>query len=547
MSGILRFNMTVAVTLLTLSQSVFARQLSVPSDYQTIQAAIDAATVGDTVLVAAGTYRERIKLKPGVTVRSAGDDSAGESSLQRAETTILDGGGDTESGAGVTMADNSHLDGFTVRNIGVFDEAAWQKHHATQGNEQDHQHIGQPGTPGIDATNVSCTITNNIVHHNGYSGIAISGQQASPRVTNNHCFKNMGAGIASMKGSRAFISENTCFQNFYAGIGHENASPTVTHNRCYENIRAGIGISEGACPVVRSNHCYRNRRAGIGTRSGETTKPLIEDNDCYENDMAGIGTEEHATPIIRNNRCYKNQLAGIGSQDHASPTIIGNECYQNLKAGIGQRGDARTTLINNHCHDNQTAGIGFDACENGTATVISNRVINNQLVAIGINSGWKVRLINNQLSRESGLPPIVMIFAGASVQMSGNTIRGGGVAGIRVAGELQADNNTINGVVMRPAGPPNFAVWALPDAKLLVRNNQIRGWRHGLYADQANVTATANQISDFHKVAFAVKNPRGTLTIANNVVTTKDPRAKIVESDASDTFSESNQLILESQ
>lgn len=546
MLNILRRHMTVALTLLALAQHSFADQLLVPSDYPTIQAAIDAAQADDTIMVAGGIYHERIKLKPGVTLKSVGDDSPGKSSLHRAETTILDGGGKTGQGAGVTMADHSTLDGFTVRNVGVFDEIAWQKHHATQGNEQDHQHIGQPGTPGIDATNVSCRVINNIVHHNGYSGIAISGPQAAPRITKNTCFKNLGAGIASMNGSRALISENTCFQNFYAGIGHENASPTVTNNHCYENIRAGIGISEGACPVVRSNRCYRNRRAGIGTRSGAATKPIIEDNDCYENDMAGIGTEEHAAPIIRNNRCYKNLLAGIGSQDHATATIIGNECSQNQKAGIGQQSDAHTTLINNHCHDNQTAGIGFEACENGTATVIGNRVNNNQLVAVGIHSGWNVRLVNNQLSRETGLPPIVMIFAGASVQMSGNTIRGGGVAGIRVAGNLQADNNVINGIAVRPGGPPNFAIWALPDAKLIVRNNQIQRWRHGLYAEQATVTATENQISEFHNVAFAVKSLRGNPTITNNVITTKNRDAKIVGDASSDIHPEHNQLIIES-
>ena len=57
---------------------VFAKTIRVPADSSTIQAAIDSADKGDVVLVAAGTYRERITLRSDVTLKSVGDDSKGK-------------------------------------------------------------------------------------------------------------------------------------------------------------------------------------------------------------------------------------------------------------------------------------------------------------------------------------------------------------------------------------------------------------------------------------------------------------------------------------
>ena len=45
----------------------------VPQESPTIQAAIDAAQPGDTVIVASGRYQERLRLKPEIVVRSDGD------------------------------------------------------------------------------------------------------------------------------------------------------------------------------------------------------------------------------------------------------------------------------------------------------------------------------------------------------------------------------------------------------------------------------------------------------------------------------------------
>ncbi|HYW68531.1 MAG TPA: C1 family peptidase, partial [bacterium] len=82
--------------------------LSVPSIYGTIQAAIDAASAIDTVLVAPGTYSENITLKDGVIVQSTDG---------RATTTITSGSGAVVTAVGV--GDLTQLSGFTIDGQGT--------------------------------------------------------------------------------------------------------------------------------------------------------------------------------------------------------------------------------------------------------------------------------------------------------------------------------------------------------------------------------------------------------------------------------------------
>jgi pimeloyl-ACP methyl ester carboxylesterase len=323
-----------AVLFLWLAASANAATLRVPAQFGTIQTAIDRALAGDQVVVSPGTYREPLRLRPGVIVKSAGNDDKGRLGLKRAEATVLEGG--------VRMAEKAVLDGFTITGVGRYDDKLWRQHFDTQGGGQEHESIGVAGTPGI-AVPVTCEVRNNIVHHIGSTGIAITG--GSPRIVRNICHRNMGGGIGSMSGSTAAIEKNLCFENFHAGIGCDGASPLIRDNECHTNIRAGIGVSEGSSPEVSRNHCHGNIRAGIGLR--DRAKARIEDN----------------------------------------------------------------------------------------------RLHGNKLVAIGVTSGSDAVIRSNDLAREGGTPPLIAIMEDSKALITGNTLRGGGVAAIVVKGGAGISRN----------------------------------------------------------------------------------------------------------
>ncbi len=444
---------------------------------------------------------------------------------------MIDGSGTPEARVGVEMAAGAVLDGFTVANVGRYDEAEWNRHFATRGNGQPHEQIGAPGVAGVSVRGVNCEVRNNIVRHSGYTGIAITGiagAPCSPLVVSNICHRNMGGGIGSMNGSTAVIRGNTCFENFYAGIGHENASPLVESNRCFGNIRAGIGISEGASPTVRFNICNDNRRAGIGIRTGANTRPIVERNDCFANGMAGIGVEEEAEPVLRFNRCHRNLLAGIGARDHARPLILGNECFENGDAGIGLMTGHGTQVISNLCRLNSSAGIGLAAGKTNTATLTGNRLLENTLVAFGVNAGWNIAATDNEFTRTEGLPPLVMVAAGATAAFTNNLLRGGGVASLRTAGDVRAVGNQFIGTP-RKGGPPGQAVWALAGSKVELVGNRFEGWRSALVAESATVVARRTVVKDAAGIAFRVKQPTSTPQVAENEIIGASVRELIIE------------------
>lgn len=502
------------------AQSANASTLRVPMDHQTIQGAVDASDPGDIILVASGKYLERIRLKPGVIIRSDGDDTQGTDGLQRAEETIIDGGNEGRQ-PGVVMAEGSTLDGFTITNVGTYDDAQWQKHFESHGEElgdEEGSVQAEGTTPAISIQGVSCTVKNSIIHHNGDVGIGILGKQKTKTatfITGNFVFRNMGGGIGVAEGAEPIISGNTCKENLRAGIGCRNSNPIITDNVCFQNIRAGIGCREGSKPVMRGNKCYQNRRAGIGIRM-EGTAPVVEDNECCENEMAGIGCRDGASPVLRNNECRRNKMAGIGCQDGAKPLIVGNDCRDNELAGIGVQTKAEAIIQENKC-------------------------IDNKLVAIGVTEESVATIIDNEVSRTGGVPPIIAVKDGSTATIRDNRISGGGVAAVLVQGNATVSGNTFVGIGAKQGN----AVWVWENSTATIADNSFDGYRAAVVATKATVIISGNSIKQFQGTAIIVKDSQKPAHIFGNTATTADPNAKGVDVQGPSGIVEENSLKME--
>ncbi len=348
--------------------SAQAKTIYVPKDYPKIQAAINAAKIGDEVIVSPGTYKEYLEMKKGVAVRSKGTKKERKNHTA-ARRTIVDTGGL----AGVPVvegADYATIDGFTLTGLAPLD------HHVPG-----HAH-------GINCRGTSMIIINNIITNMGSTGIGnhVRGKKRSMSyIANNIIYENIGLGVGSNHNSSATVVHNIIYSNTDVGIGIRNgAHSLIERNTVYNNTWSGMGTRDGGFPAFLKNVVYDNGSnkkptmgAGIGVSGAHAQ--LIEGNITYRNYLAGIGMRKQARAVIRDNETYSNRFSGIGLDNAAYAMIDGNTIWGNTKGGIGITNESFATIRNNSIFNNVNAAIsprskGDVVIEQETNVIFSNGV-----------------------------------------------------------------------------------------------------------------------------------------------------------------------------
>jgi parallel beta-helix repeat protein len=297
----------------------------VPDQYPTIQAAIDAAAVGTTVLVKPGVYQEALRFREGIEL-------CGENP----ETTIIRWTGATRIPA-ERIRDFSSLaivdcQFGTVRDLSFV--------YAESESSEDET----PGFQAIQIRNSSVTIQNCRVTGLPSSGIGVYGNRSSPVLIGNQCRSNRGAGIAFQDGAQGKASQNICEQNEENGILASGAgtTPELTENRCRGNHRGGIMFSDGAQGISSRNMCEQNLEHGILV-TGSKTAPLLLSNQCRDNQAAGIYFMRGANGRAENNICEGNAWCGI-MVSASAPYLSGNELRRNLQCGLAYDSKSKLSL-----------------------------------------------------------------------------------------------------------------------------------------------------------------------------------------------------------
>ena len=208
--------------------SVWAATINVPADHATIQAAIDAAVEGNTVLVADGTYKENINLNgKNLQVQSVNGSSA----------TVIDGG---RNGSVLTFKSKETKDstfrGFTIQNgfrnqgagIYISKSSPTLVDLVIKNNESQ----GDINGAGIfmdvsDSLVENCIIENNVARK--FAGLVIL--DGSPTIKNS-IFRNNkateeGGGIGLIGGTEASLYNIIIHSNTKGGLLLQNVSGAI--------------------------------------------------------------------------------------------------------------------------------------------------------------------------------------------------------------------------------------------------------------------------------------------------------------------------------
>lgn len=346
-----------SILLLAGSVSSPAAVSNVPGDFAQIHDAVQAASAGDTVLVAAGTFTDCthptegaestpacVIMKSGVTLIGAGPDQ-----------TIIDAQG---LGRGIFIENVSDCGIEDLQVTGAFAEiygaGVLIRNVDASVVLEDLRVTGNldGGVICIDAAHPvlrNLEIDNNEAKQGG--GLSIE-EGSSPRVENCDIHDNLapsGAGVfirtecmPTLEFCR--IHHNTITADFGngGGIAVQNATPTITSCQVYGNSTLGYGggvaFTSGAGGILQDSQVYENDAAGTYSLGGgiavSQSNPtiagvLIASNTCsgFYAEGGGIDVSFTPSPFISNCTIVDNATSangfggGISVQFSAAPVI----------------------------------------------------------------------------------------------------------------------------------------------------------------------------------------------------------------------------------
>jgi parallel beta-helix repeat protein len=281
-----RISLLAALTLtvgIALAIPALAKTIEVPKDYQTIQAAINAAQPGDLILIAPGIYKENLTIRKSIELRGADAGVIVDGSRARNTPTIL----------------IQRTRDVVIQNLEI-----------------------TGGRRGIQVERSrDVIIKNNLIQKNRRQGILVTDNSQGTQIIENKIFDTapdegnvLGNGIILNGDKNAQVLKNFIARSAWSGLRLLSAVAHIEGNTFEENQYYGIEIWPNwvDSPDVPS-------------------QATVLDNTLKSNVRAGIFITEESIAVIENNqildtaRDKDNQYGhGVWVADGAQVSLTGN-------------------------------------------------------------------------------------------------------------------------------------------------------------------------------------------------------------------------------
>jgi hypothetical protein len=299
-------------------------------DFASIQAAIDAAADGATLLIGPGRYDERLKITRPVKLLGAGPDQTvigpSADARDRIEETF-----EERIKALVEQFKGKPIDGQKVHAAWAELAVAVVKIDGVQGVELRSLRIVSPGTPRTGGG-----------LSDGFHGIDLSG--AGLQMTNCAAVGCLGSGIHATGKSNLEIDDCLIAGCWSPGIQTKNFAGRLKIansdiRNCY-HYNVWVGTSDD---VFTIEGCRVSGSAWSGIRFGG--RPTIARNAIFENARAGIYADGDAA--IKQNLIYKNGVGGVIFWSQNKSVLEGNLLMENGGADVFANGVCEPTIRRN--------------------------------------------------------------------------------------------------------------------------------------------------------------------------------------------------------
>lgn len=258
--------------------------------YTRIEDAINAASNGDTITVAVGTYNENVIINKSLSLIGSG-----------ADFTIINAINPNDHVFNITV-DNVNISRFTVKGAMGINRAGIYLN-------------------GVGSTNIS-----NIITHSDYAGIYLE-HSSNNTLSGNNAYSNDDFGFALFSSNNNTLRGNNASKS-WAGIYLESSSENnmLTENNASDNNYGIYLFSSSNNNTLGSNNVNSNQDYAIYLQSSSNNNILIGNNASDNN--IGIHLLSSNSNTLNGNIASRNDY-GIHVYNSSNNMIIGNNASNN--------------------------------------------------------------------------------------------------------------------------------------------------------------------------------------------------------------------------